>query len=206
MHYSSVRVEEFTPRPFPTGRLPQFIALGRLVPKKGFSNLVRATHRLRSRYAFTLAIHGEGPEKDNLAQLIEELGVESYVQLHGRYDNSEVPKLLENGIALIVPSVRASNGDMDGVPTVIYEAFAVGRPVVASRLSGIPEVVKNGINGVLVEPDDTKALEAAMASLLQKPELAMSLGAEARKQVVELYSHHASARALIDEWKRRIER
>src|SRR5262249_44515042 len=131
--------ENFHPLP-PARNSRRFIALGRLVQKKGFDVLIRAAAMLADRGVLVqVDIYGSGPEKRALQALIEELGQQRNVCLRGAYANEALPAMLDDCVALVAPSVEDAWGDMDGVPTVIYEAMALARPVIASRLSVIRE-------------------------------------------------------------------
>jgi glycosyltransferase involved in cell wall biosynthesis len=200
VHYSSVRLRDLVVLPVERADSAVFVAMGRLVPKKGFDVLLRAVKELGSTAAVELRIFGSGPERGPLERLAKDLGVSDRVAFFGRYDNSEIPSILKDATALVVPSVRTLDGDMDGVPTVIYEALGSGRAVVASALSAIPEVVRDGETGLLVPAGDPSALAAAMRRLMSDRDLSQRLGIKGRLVVEDRHSHIAAARELIGHW------
>ncbi|MBW2260591.1 MAG: glycosyltransferase [Deltaproteobacteria bacterium] len=177
-----------TPPPLPGGDETRWLAVGRLVPKKGYDTLLRACSLLRDGGArFRLRILGEGPEERTLRRLAAELKLEDHVQLVGRVQNTEVWEEIGRSHALVVPSVRDRRGDIDGIPNVIIEAMAMKRPVVGSDLSGIPEVVRPGETGLLVQPGDSLELSDAMARIGDDLEAAAAMGAAGRRLVEERF-------------------
>ena len=193
----AVRTREFSPLPeASTSR--RFVALGRLVRKKGFDVLIRATAMLAARgVPVEVDIYGSGPEKEALHALIEEFDLDQRVCLRGPYTNESLPDMLADCVALVAPSVRDPWGDMDGVPTVIYEAMVLARPVIASALSGIPEVVHQELNGLLVTPGSAPELAEAMDRLLRDPVLAATLGRAGRTFVVQEHDNTITAERLL---------
>lgn len=177
----------------------RFVALGRLVPKKGFSVLIEASAILYQRgERFTVDIYGSGSEEDNIKKLIAVNNLQEVVYLKGKYKNENLPTILTDCIALVMPSIMDKNGDMDGIPTVIYEAMALGRAVIASRISGIPEVVKENITGYLIEPGNFEELAQKMNYALTHPEISFRIGKEGRKLVEQNYDYRKNAKLFID--------
>jgi glycosyltransferase involved in cell wall biosynthesis len=196
VNYSAVRTEEFLPLPAPPDT-QRFVALGRFVPKKGFDVLVRAAARVRERHTeLVVDIFGDGPEEGRLRSLIAEHDLAEVVRLQGPYDNGELPAILQECVALVVPSVVTRTGDMDGVPTVIYEAMALARPVIASAISGIPEVVRCGVTGMLVAPGDHLELAESMSAMLVDSACARRLGQSGRRLIEEQHDYRTAAHAL----------
>lgn len=143
------------------------LAVARLVPKKGLDHLVRAmADVVRKGIPCRLVIAGDGPQRRQLAELAERLGVAGCVRFTGWQDQAGVGRLLRSATILAVPSVIAADGDRDGIPNVILEAFAAGVPVVATRLPGIGEAIEHDTTGVLVEPGNADGLARAIESLL----------------------------------------
>jgi phosphatidyl-myo-inositol dimannoside synthase len=156
------------------------VALGRLVAKKGFSHLLRAADRLQSRgVPVRLAIGGTGDLADPLAAEAARLGCASRVRFLGDIPHDEVGGLLRAADVVAVPSVRDEKGNVDGLPNVLLEAMAVGRPLVSTRIAGVPDVVDHDRNGLLVPPGDDDALAAALERLATDRELRARLAAAA---------------------------
>jgi glycosyltransferase involved in cell wall biosynthesis len=161
------------------------LGLGRLVEKKGFRDLVAAAARLD---AVQVAIVGDGDLGAALRQEAAAAGVA--VQFPGE----DVPAALAAADVVAVPSVVDAAGNVDGLPNVLLEALAAGRPVVASRVAGIPDVVEDGVNGLLVPPNDAAALAGAIRRLQQEPSTRRALGEEARRRAVLDLTWEAAAR------------
>jgi glycosyltransferase involved in cell wall biosynthesis len=150
--------------------------VGRLRIRKGVEVLLEA---LQS--GMRLLIAGDGEHRVALERKAAELGGNPRVRFLGRCDAVRVRGLLRNAAALVVPSVY------EGMPLVILEAMESEVPVVASRVSGIPEVVEDGRTGWLVPPEDPCALAAALTEVLGSPEEARRRGQEGRRRVDERF-------------------
>jgi glycosyltransferase involved in cell wall biosynthesis len=151
------------------------LGLGRLVEKKGFGTLVEAAAGLPGVH---VAIAGAGDLHDALARRIAETAAP--VRLVGPLDRAAVARALGAADMVAVPSVVDRAGNVDGLPNTLLEAMAAGRAVVASRVAGIPDVVEDGVNGLLVPPGDVAALRAALARLGADDGLRERLGRAAR--------------------------
>jgi glycosyltransferase involved in cell wall biosynthesis len=164
------------------------IGIGRMVPKKGFGNLLQAFALVvRERPGCRLMILGEGCEQQRLKRLVEQLALEDHVRLVGWKEPDVTLRLLKQATIAVVPSVIADDGDRDGIPNVILEAFAVGTPVIASDLQGISEVIRHRQTGLLVEPGDVKGLALAINELLNNRHLRNQLSQRARETVVRRF-------------------
>jgi glycosyltransferase involved in cell wall biosynthesis len=156
----------------------QISALGRFVVKKGFACLLEACHLLaRQGSDFQLTLTGDGPEKARLQALVDKYQLQARVQMPGFVDRQGVARLLAETHLFVMPSIVAPGGDRDGTPTVIAEALLHEVPVVATRVCGIPEMVRPGNTGWLVPPEDPQALARAIAQALADP-------AEARRRAL----------------------
>lgn len=161
--------------PAAAGEPDEVLFVGRLHRQKGVDTLVRAVPLLPAGCRVTLA--GDGPERGALRRLAAELGVADRVRVTGFLPHREVPGLLAAARVAVLPSRYEELG------TALVEAMAAGRPVVASRVGGIPELVRDGVDGLLVPPGDPVALAAAIGRLLADPALAAELGANGRARV-----------------------
>jgi glycosyltransferase involved in cell wall biosynthesis len=175
-----VDLQRFRPRPLPAEPL-QILAVGRLVPKKGFDVLLEAVARLS--IPFRLRIVGDGPELGRLAALIAAASLCDRVQLVHGMTHAELPETYAAAHIVVVPSIVDPTGDSDGLPNVLLEAMASGRPVVASAVGAIPSAITAGENGLLVPPGDAAALAAALEGLACRPVLRARLGEHARQRV-----------------------
>lgn len=190
--------QRFRPIPHPAGIPPLILAVGRLVETKGFHLLVEACARLRQNStACRCLIVGEGPEAERLKNLVADLGLEDRVELPGRLQPAALLPYFRRTDLLAMPAcVRQC--DQDGIPTVLIEALALEIPVVATLVSGIPELVIDGVTGLLVEPDDPAALAAALARLLTDRALARRLAAAGRALVVQEFNSRRSAARMAE--------
>ncbi len=169
------------------------LAIGRMDPKKGFNMLIRAAQLLREKgEPFFITIVGDGPERARLEQEIRRWGLGRWIHMAGTLSNEEVFGHLVDAHALVAPSIQDRAGDLDGIPNVVIEAMAMGRPVVGSRLSGIPEVVHHHRTGLLVPPGEPEALAAAMAHLAQDRARLSNMGMQAKALVEERFDVRAN--------------
>lgn len=151
----------------PPTAVPRIGALGRMVEKKGFEDLVRACALLRDRgRAFALEIVGGGPLEPRVAALLRDRRLEARVALLGARSHDEVVRWLPTLDLFVLACRRDARGDQDGIPVALMEAMAAGVPVVSTRLSGIPELVEDGRSGWLAEPGDPSGLADAIAAAL----------------------------------------
>ena len=155
--------------------------VGRLSPEKGVDEFLRAFASVSAGHPDVhAAIVGEGPERRNLEALARQLGLSERVHFTGYTPYSG--DFISRSEMLIIPSRS------EGIPNVALEALALGRPVVATRVGGVPEVIMDGLDGLLVPPEDPKALASAIDSLLKDRVLSARLAKAGRKRVREHFS------------------
>lgn len=184
----------------PAGREADLIvAVGRLDAIKGFEFLVDACAILaRHGQGFSCRILGEGPLRDGLQRRIDDAGLRHCVLLVGAQPQEQVRRDLLRATVFVLPSVVTPRGDRDGIPVSLMEAMAVGVPVVSTRVSGIPELVVDGVTGLVVEPGDAAALAQAMARALCEPTALLPMVREARRRVESDFDVSKEARKLHD--------
>jgi glycosyltransferase involved in cell wall biosynthesis len=177
----------------PPGRLAVG-AVGRLSAEKGFDLLIRAAHRLlHAGVDLEVLIAGEGDAEPHLRALAAELGVAGRVRLLGHVAD---PRPLYEAL-----DVFALSSHREGLPNVLLEAMALEVPVVATRVNGVPRLVRDGETGVLVEPGSDDALARGLGGLLADPAARARLAAAGRRTVVERYGFAArmeKIRAVYD--------
>jgi glycosyltransferase involved in cell wall biosynthesis len=175
-------------RPAPAQRL-RIISVGRQVPKKGFDLLVAACAELARRgITVDATIIGErGDHTDALAATIGRLGLEQRVLLRGPMSQSDLFEALGTANVFCLPCRVTDDGDRDGIPNVLVEAMATGLPVVTTNVSGIPELVRDGETGLLVEPDEAGSIADALHRLYRDAALRERLGAAGRAVVAERF-------------------
>lgn len=157
---------------------PLFVGVGRLVPKKGFDDLIRACAILKEKKMdFRCEIAGSGPEEKALREQVKSAGLAKEVHITGKpVLQEELPDLLRRSRASVLPCVKDNEGDMDGLPQVLIESMACGVPVISTVLVGIPDLVRNGLDGILVPTRNVEELAKAMMLLGKSPELAHQMG------------------------------
>jgi glycosyltransferase involved in cell wall biosynthesis len=191
-----VDLRRFRPAPsVASGRL-RLLAVGRLVPKKGFDVLVAAAARLR--LPFELHIVGDGPDRARLAALIADAGLADRVSLRGSRTHAELPADYAAADIVVVPSVVDDSGDRDGLPNVVLEAMASGRPIVASDVGAIASAVAHLETGCLLPPGDDRALAAAIDLLAGDRRLRERLGRRGRARVERDFDRDCCAARLGD--------
>jgi colanic acid/amylovoran biosynthesis glycosyltransferase len=126
---------------------------------------------------------GDGPLRERLTGLAEQLGVADRVTLHGRHGQEKVRGALEESDVLVAASVTAADGDEEGIPNVLKEAMALGLPVVGTRHAGIPELIEDGVSGFLVPERDAAALAAALQRLTREPGRWAAMGRAGRAKI-----------------------
>ncbi|HVI06205.1 MAG TPA: glycosyltransferase [Sphingomicrobium sp.] len=179
------------------GTPPLILSVGRLVPKKGHDDLIAACAILRSRgVEFRCRIVGEGGLRSDLQAQINSAGLKDIVALEGAMTHNDLIALYREAQLFALSPRIADDGDRDGIPNVIAEAMAIGVPVVSTEVSGIPELVRDGVTGALVPPRDPAALADEMAMLLADDGLRQSLAQAARALLERDFDLWATTRKL----------
>jgi glycogen synthase len=161
---------------------PRLLCLGRLVPQKGLDLALSALASLIDRFpGAQMVIAGDGPEQSKLKQQITELGLTGRVERVGWVAPDQVPALINTATMVVMPS------RWEGLPLVALQASVMARPIVATRVGGLPEVVVHQKTGLVVEPEDCAGLAEAVAFLLEHPEVAVQMGQAGRRRVQEVF-------------------
>jgi glycosyltransferase involved in cell wall biosynthesis len=187
------------------GTPPLILSIGRLVELKGFHTLIRACAILRQAgEELRCVIVGEGPDRDRLAALIAELDLGEVVTLAGKKMQDEVRTLFaEADLFVLASCVREYQ---DNLPVVLIESLAMQVPAISTRITAIPELIIDGETGLLVEPEDDRALAAAMRRLLADEDLSRRLAEAGRRRVIEQFTTRANAHIMRDLFLRALQR
>ena len=183
--HCGIKLDRYGPRGAPTadGSVTA-LCVASLQPYKGLKVLLGAATRIVAKVPeFRCLIVGEGPQRAELEAMIARLGLEDVVHLLGGRPQNEVADLLGRADLFVLPSVVAPSGQMEGVPVALMEAMASRLPVVSTRVSGIPELVEDGVSGFLVPPEHEAELAEAVVALCRDGELRRRMGAAGRAQV-----------------------
>ena len=177
----------------------QLLCIGSLQPYKGIDGLIKACALLKKRkIKFTCTIIGGGELSDSLLGLINKYEIDDVVKLVGRKTEVEVVEYLHNTHCYVQPSIIAENGKMEGIPVAIMEAMACKIPVVATKISGIPELVIENHNGFLVPPGDEVALAERVYWFYENPRQAKEMGCNGLRKVKEEFDIDKIAVELND--------
>ncbi|MDX0693161.1 glycosyltransferase family 4 protein (plasmid) [Sinorhizobium medicae] len=184
----------------------RIVSVGRAVSKKGYDLLLKALSLLPADLSWRFDHIGAGELTGKLQALAGELGLEDRIGWHGALDQKEVLSRYREADIFALASRVAANGDRDGLPNVLVEASSQRLACISTAVSGIPELIDDGHNGMLVPPENPTALAAAIERLIRDPDLRRQLGAAAERRVRADFDHHSSVGQLIglfeSEWRR----
>lgn len=175
----------------------RILYVGSLERRKGVDLLLAALARVSIPH-WQLDVVGGGPEAGALKGLAKRLGIAARVTFHGSQGNAVVQEAMAGSDVLVVPSRIGPRNQTEGLPTVIVEAFSIGLPVIAARLTGIPEIVRDGETGFLFEKDDAGGLVEALQAVHRAPDQARRWAEQGRALVHEAFDQRVNARRLLD--------
>lgn len=166
----------------------RIVTVARLVEKKGIPDAIRAVAQLHGEgKQVSYTVIGDGPRRSDLEQLVHSLDVRGCVRFAGAKSNDEVLDIVNAAHILLAPSVTATDGDEEGIPNALKEAMAMGLPVIATRHGGIPELVEDGISGLLVPERSPKLLADRLRYLIDHPQTWTNFGRAGRQRVEAEY-------------------
>lgn len=175
----------------------RIVCVCRLSPKKGLDIAIRACAKLRdNNVKFLFEIAGDGPQRRALEELIERLNLSDKVKLLGARPNDQLTELFSRASVFLMPCIKTPDGDMDGIPVAMMEAMACEVPVVSTAISGIPELVEDGITGQLAPENDADALAQILQGLLEDMDKIEQFGKAARERVLKDFSISENAAKL----------
>ncbi|EAU67992.1 glycosyltransferase family 4 protein [Stigmatella aurantiaca] len=180
----------FRPRPRPRGaHVPVILCVASLRDYKGHSYLIEACRQLKEAGTrFRCQLVGDGPLRRQLEAEVEKAGVQAEIEFLGSRRRNEVAALLARADVVVQPSVVAASGQMEGIPVSLMEALASEAPVVATRISAIPELILDEETGLLVPEKDARALAGALLRLLGDRHMAQRLGRNGRRRVLQHFN------------------
>ncbi len=177
----------------------RLLAVGRFVRKKGFDQLLRAAKLLADAGVdFRLTIAGDGMLRLPLKWQATRLHIADRVHFPGFVPHDAVARLFLESDIFIMPCVIAPSGDRDGLPTVILEALSYGVPVVTTAVSGIPELIEDGVTGLLVPERDPVAIAMAVRRLIADRDAALAMSQRGRARVGQQFDPERNHRAVLE--------
>src|SRR5579863_314629 len=192
VHYSAIDLSKFVFRPR-TGVMQdgiiKIIGVGRLVPYKGFDNAIRAIGQLVKLYPNIIyEIIGEGPHRKVLKALIKKEKLSHNVVLLGYMSQEDVIKKLDQADIFFLTPFTTKVGQEEGIPNVLKEAMAMGLPVVATQHAGIPELVQDGVSGLLVPEKDVAQMIEKIIFLIQNPKIFTAIGKKGARHIKKYFN------------------
>lgn len=202
IHRSGVNTEQlcFSERKLNESDELRLLSVGRMVEKKGFKYAIKgfALAKRISPMKIVFRIIGDGPLRKDLETLVSERGLADSVVFTGAKCHAEVIQEMANAHIFLAPSVTASDGDQEGIPNVLKEAMATGLPVIATRHSGIPELVEDGISGLLIDEKDATGIAEAIGKLINLYNRWGEMGRAGREMVLRNYDSNVLNDQLYD--------
>lgn len=197
--YHGIDTEQFCPDGTVTPHVPpMLLAVGRFKEKKGFDLLIDACAELAARdVRFRCEIIGYGDQEVRLQSLIVHHGLWDRVALRSPVDHADLQAIYRGASIFVLPCRLTADGDRDGIPNAMLEAMASGLPIITTSVSGIPEVIVDGQNGLLVEAENAQALTNAVTRLLDDSQLGERLGEAGRRTVLEQFSWDRNISKLV---------
>ena len=174
--------------------------IAHLVPKKGHKFLFEACSVLQERgFSLRCLLFGDGPLRDELQQMANGLNLNSMIEFCGRVAHDEILNLYATGgvSAVVLPSIETKDGEKEGIPVALMEAMAAGVPVISTTTGGIPELLGDGA-GILVPPEDSKALADAIEQLMKDPELRYKIGAKGKEKVKKEFAIDSVVTKMVE--------
>ena len=188
---------QFQPAPDEMGYL-SIISIARLTPKKGLISAIRAVASLSIEGKIDYIIIGEGPQRRELEELIERCGARNRIRLIGAQTPAIVRSYLSRAHLMLLPSVTAANGEIEGIPVSLMEAMACGVVVISTFHSGIPELVSHNQTGFLVGENDIAALSRTIATFVSMtPAEKLQIRLAARALIERDFSRNTQVRDLL---------
>ena len=194
--YGGIDTGLFSPGPAPAADgMFRIVCVARFEEVKGHAQLLAACAIMVERgLQFRCDLIGDGELRPQLERQIAQLGLSNHVVLHGNRPQQYIVQALRSASVCVLATVQAASGKREGIPNVLKEAMACGVPVISSRISGIPELVDDGVSGILVPPGQPEALAQALIRLAQEPALRRQLGSAGRARIEADFDLRASAR------------
>jgi len=191
---------QFTPRPFQKAPNPfEILCVGRLVPVKGQFILLKAvSHLIAQGRAIRLRYVGDGPDRQALEDEVKQQGLTEHILFEGAVNQDRILTFYTSADVFVLASFA------EGLPVVLMEAMVMEIPCITTHITGVPELIKRGENGMLVPPSSVEDLTQAIALLMDKPDLRRTIGEAGRKTVLQHYELQRNTERLADIFRRHL--
>lgn len=198
--HCGIDTDVFQPRqPREADGLFRIVCVASLEEKKGHPYLIDACAQFKAHGVdFRCTLIGEGEDRPKIEEQIDRLGLSEQVILTGRQPRQRVRELLAEADVMVLPSIVTNKGKKEGIPVALMEALATELPVIATKISGIPELIVDGETGMLVPERDAISMADALIQLQEHPELGTQLGKQGRQKVLDEFSLTQNAQQLYD--------
>ncbi len=178
----------------------KIVSISRYTEKKGLDDLIDIAKLLENEN-YIFSVYGFGELKEDLKNKIHELNL-SNITINNELSTNEVKKVLKESDLLVSPCKRAGDGDMDGIPTIIFESMAFGTPVLTTDVSSIPEVIDDGVTGFIVEANNNEAFKNKINEIMSlNPDELLKIRQKAKKNVQNISSVDKTMNTVINTWK-----
>ena len=208
VQYSGIDLRKFSykKRPKKTKGI-RLLAVARLNEKKGLTYLIKAFKSVHKTYPHSnLVIVGDGPERSKLRSLIKKLNLKKHVKLKGDLPHTKIAKELKRADIFCLPSVTTKEGNQEGIPNAIKEAMASGLPIVATKHGGIPELISQNKEGLLVKERDIQALTSRILKLIENPKMRIAMGKRGRTKIKRFFNSKRQVKKLENIYSKLIRR
>ncbi|OYD17117.1 hypothetical protein CH333_01910 [candidate division WOR-3 bacterium JGI_Cruoil_03_44_89] len=203
--YIGIDVDKFSLKHHRVENINKIVMCGRFVEKKGFEYGIKAYARMKNKNT-RLIIIGDGKLMPQMKEVVESLKLSSSVDFLGFCSHDRVKEELKRADIFLAPHVTARNGDKEGIPNTIKEAMATGLPVVSTYHSGIPELVKDGRSGFLVNERDVEGMSRCLEKLLDNPGLREEMGKRGRQMILEKFTLEGEIEELEEIYESNVKR
>lgn len=200
-HHLGIPVKQYDFAPPSIGTSLHFLSVSRLVEKKGLSVAIDALAMLRDSHSeinWSYDIGGDGPLEKDLRLQVDRVGLQDRVRFLGALSHEETLNRISRADVMLVPSITAHDGDMEGIPVTLMEAMALGTPVCTTRHSGIPELVTHRETGLLSEENDAEGFRDNIVSLALDHERAVAMATAARLKIEREFNEDRQNAQLLE--------
>ncbi len=180
----------------------QILSVGYLIERKGFTYLISSIKEVLKEHGnIKLNIVGSGPEEQKIKNHITNLNLEEHVEIISNISDEELLKMYNSSDLFVLPSIVDSQGNTEGLGVVLIEAMACKLPVIGSNIGGIPDIVEDGVTGLLVPQKNVSELSKSINKIIENPDISERIAEKGYKMVKSNFSWERIAKDYIDVYK-----